>query len=374
MVSIWEAATGERMGPPLATTNPLSATALSGDAKRLLGFNGALARIWDTRRGVAIVDRVVPDGSIKYAVFSPDGHTVASFSANVVRVWDGNTGQDLFAPLKHSVQVVNIGFNSTGSRLVTCTANSGFTKCQAQLWDIATGRPLGEPLQHEDGVLCATFSPDGTRIATGSEDFTAAVWEPVTSRRVTGSPNHENQVCSVAFSPSGQLIVTASPDKSARVWNPETGDPLTPPLRHVKKLTRASFLSDNRGIVTCDEAGNSWTWTLSADQRPVQDCVSLAKLLSGETSARSIEIGRQKAESVIKSWERMRREYPADFAASADEIAAWHEFQAEISETQEEWSAAVFHLGRLLPLRPADQTIPGRLALARAHVKLAHPD
>ena len=70
-VSVWEAATGNRMGPPLVTTNALSATALSADATRLLGFSGTVARIWDTRRGVAIVDRVIPDGNIGYAGFSP---------------------------------------------------------------------------------------------------------------------------------------------------------------------------------------------------------------------------------------------------------------------------------------------------------------
>ena len=102
--------------------------------------------------------------------------------------------------------------------------------------------------------------------------------------------------------------------------------------------------------------------------------MSLAKLLSSETSTRSGEIDHQKAESVIKSWERMRRQYPSDFAASTDEVEAWHEFQAEISETQEAWSAVVFHLGRLLSLRPADQTLADRLVQARAHVKTARPD
>jgi len=136
-------------------------------------------------------------------------------------------------------------------------------------------------------------------------------------------------------------------------------------------VASASFLSDSRGIVTVGSAGNSWKWKLPTDHRPVQDLVSLAKLLSGHTSARLDEIDHPKAESVLKSWERLRREYPTESTVSTDEIAAWHEFQAELSEGEGQWSAVVFHLERLLSLRPADQTLSVRLALARGRVKKA---
>jgi len=51
------------------------------------------------------------------------------------------------------------------------------------------------------------------------------------------------------------------------------------------------------------------------------------------------------------------------------EMAAWHEFQANDSENRRQWSAAAFHLERLLSIRPDDRSLVERLTRARRQIQ-----
>ena len=284
---VWKTETGTPMGPPMLLPNSLTNTCLSRDGTRLLAFGGNVAQTWDAPSGVPLSKGVLHDETILSGVFNPAGNKVATWSGAVVKVWDPVTGREFFGPLKHAFPVKWVEFSPDGSRFVTCGADEGFTKCQAQIWNAATGQPVGPPLKHDDGVLCASFSPDGSRVVTASEDFTAIVWDAVSGRQLTPALKHDNQVWTAAFSPDAKWIVTASFDKTARVWSAETGDPLTPPLRHVATLANAKFLADGRWIVTSDGKGNFWKWNLPLDERPVDDLRKLGRLLSGTTVASS---------------------------------------------------------------------------------------
>ena len=368
-LEVLETETGKRMGPPLLFTNNVGHLSLSRNGKRLLVCRGNRAQVWDVLTRLPVGQAVSHDASIDSGIFSPDGNTVATWSGRVAKVWSAANGQLIFPQLQHPFPVKCVVFSPDGSRLLTCGADQNLTKCYAQVWNAANGQAIGAQLRHGDGVVCAAFSPDGHRVATGGEDFRAIVWDADTGRQVTPALRHENLVKMVSFSSDGKWIITASPDKTVRIWSAETGDPLTPPLQHLEKPAEAKFLPDGSHIVTSDLKGHAWIWNLPIEKKPVADCIRLARLLSGGTIIPSGQLSAPRSESPLTLWQQLRMEYASDFTVSVQEIESWHQFQAEDSEMQRQWSASAFHLERLLVLHPGDQSISEHLARVKGRLK-----
>jgi hypothetical protein len=116
-------------------------------------------------------------------------------------------------------------------------------------------------------------------------------------------------------------------------------------------------------------AGYASLWDLPMDQRPVEDMREIAQLLSGDTGSPTDEPAQPLVEPLEKAWQRLRATYPEEFTTSIEEMMAWHEFQARESESEKQWSAAVFHLEHLLSLRPNDPSLVNRLTRAKEHLK-----
>jgi WD40 repeat protein len=370
-VEIRETTTGNRFGPPLLLTNAFENFSLSKDGHCLLGFDDELAHTWKVSTGEPMVQGMKHPAKVGGAVFGPSSGVVATWGGSVVKVWNSATGEDLFAPLKHSFNVEHVEFNSDGTRLVTCGNDSGFTRCHAQVWNMANGHPIGPRLGHRDGVLWASLSRDGNRVATAGEDFRAMVWESVTGKPLTAGLLHQDQVMSAAFCDNGKWVITASSDQTARIWNAENGDPLTPPLRHLAKLRYAVFLGDGRRVVTSDKKGGISLWDLPLEESQVADLVKLVRVLSGDaiTVSASSGLGPRSSESLQALWEDIRAKHPAWFETSSQEVVAWHRFEADQSELEGHWFAAALHLEYLSHLLPGDLLITQRLGQAKDHTK-----
>jgi WD40 repeat protein len=369
LVQVWDILAAHPISPELVVSNTFQGAALSPDGTRLVTFGGVKAQLWEVQTGQPLGAPLLHGAAVEAALFSPGGERLATRSANQVQVWDARSGQPAGPALKHPVGVSDMQFNPQGSRLVTCCTDDWLTKCFAQVWDAATGQAIGPPLKHGDGVLQAVFSPDGSRVVTASEDFTAIVWEATTGHQLTPALKHRHQVQAAAFSPDGQWVVTGSSDKTARIWSADTGDPLTPPLWHPEPLTQAQFLADGRHLLTTGFNERTWLWPLPLDERPVEDLLLLAHLLSGGAPDASQRFAPSRPESTQATWERLRAKYPADFITSAEAVAEWDEFQAQQNEAGRHWFAAAFHLAHLQALRPADSSLAQRLASAQAHLK-----
>jgi WD40 repeat protein len=368
-VQVWNSTTGVTVGPGFTVSNALSGIALSEDGTYLLTFGGQVAQSWNVLTGTAFSSPLGHSNSVDSAFFSPDATRFATISGREIEIRDTLTGHLRFVPLAFAQPVHAAEFSRDGSKVVGCCWDPWWTKCYAQVWNANDGRRIGPQLMHGDGVLFASFSPDGNRVVTASEDFTAMVWDASTGRPLIPAVEHEEKVRTASFSPDGKWFVTASADKTARVWNAETGDPLTPPLGHLMKLTDAMFLADGRHIVTHDGKNECRVWDLAVDGRPIDDLVTLSRLLSGHTETRFGQLSSEGSESLEVTWGRLRRKYPATFKTSTDEIEKWHEFQAEECEVQQQWFAEAFHLNRLLMLRPGDQSIITQLNAVNEHVR-----
>jgi WD40 repeat protein len=369
LVQVWDVATGQPVGPGLCFSNALAGVSLAEQGKRLVVFNGNHVQTWNVPTGSPLSPPLTQKEPVSQSFFSHDGSKVATISGHEVRVWDACSGRAVFAPLTHSQPVQAAEFSPDGTYLAVGCSDNLLTPCYAQVYGAANGHPTGPRLNHEAGVLSVAFSPDSRRIVTASADFTAVVWDSATCRQLAGPFRHGNQVRSAGFSPDGRWIVTASTDKTARIWDAESGEPLTPPLHSLSSLAQATFLANQSSIATVNDEGGTQVWSLVVEQRPLSTLLSMVRLLSSNTGPEATGPRARPSEPLVTIWERLRTQYPADFATTREEVAAWHELQAQDSELQEQWFAAAFHLEQLLKLRPGDASLTRRLARAEAHVR-----
>ncbi len=356
---------GEPVGPGITLSNSLISAALTADGQRIALCASNIVTVCHTRTGNPFSPALVHQIQVSSALFNPTGDLLATISGNNVQVWTVATGSLAYQPLQHPTSVDYVQFSKDGRYLVSCCSEPGLAKCSAQIWDARTGRAVCAALRHDDGVLSACFSRDGARIATASEDFTARVWETASARPIGLPLRHGNQVRAVAFSRDGAWVATASADHTARVWDPDNTDPLAPPFQHLVALTDVKFLPDERHLIVEDREGNAAIWSLEVERRPVPDLMQLAEFLSGV----SVSEKGQSIEPPSMTWQLLRAKYPQTFSTSREEILRWHESQAEQSEFEEQWPAAVFHLEWLMRLGSQDRSASHRLAAAKARLK-----
>ena len=361
VIQVWDAGAGKAVGPAILFANPIASLALAQQGKSLVISDGNYVRTWDAVTGSPLSPPVAVTEPVSHSLFNHDGNRVATISGREVRVWDAHNGRAVFVPLTLAQSVQDAQFSPDDLYLAIGCSETGSTDCGAQVFNAANGQPVGPRLKHKAGILSVAFSPDSRRVVTASADFSAAVWDCATGRQVAGPLKHQNQVRTAVFSPDGRWVLTASADKTARVWEAGTGEPLTPPLRSLAPLARAAFLADPSRIVTIDDSpGSARIWRLTIEQRPLSTLQSLAHLLASDTTS---------GDAAETLWQQFRTNYPAEFAVSPEEIANWHEFQAQDSELQAQWFAEAFHLDRLLALRPGDVSLTQRLARAKAHLR-----
>jgi WD40 repeat protein len=339
---VWDAATGRELIPPLPHPHTVVQASFSPAGDRVLtASTDGTARIWDAHTGALLVQPFGHGESLLTAEFSPDGRRVVTASGDgTARVWDASNGQSVGQALRHQGLVEVASFSPDGRRVVTASAD--YT---ARVWDAETGAALTDPLRHGAGVAAAAFSPDGRRVVTGSRQGTARVWDAATGQAVTPLLKHGRGQIRVAFSPDGRRVATGGGDYDARVWDAATGDPLGPPLRHRGFVSQLAFSPDGRRLATVSWDGAARVWDLPGpDQRPLEDLVLLAQVLSTQRVDATDGLVEVEAAAQYRALEELRSRYPADFAASVPEALAWHQREADACLREKNGSAALFHL------------------------------
>ena len=136
-IRLWDAASGQPLGSPLAQPCAVTSVAFSRDGRLLLtvGASGP-AYLWSPANGEKLAPALEHPGTIHAARFSPDGRTVLTA---------GDDGTVRF-------------------------------------WEARTGRGIGPVLCHRGAVRTAAFGPDGRTILTGSDDHTARLWDAASGR------------------------------------------------------------------------------------------------------------------------------------------------------------------------------------------------
>jgi WD40 repeat protein/tRNA A-37 threonylcarbamoyl transferase component Bud32 len=320
---VWAAADGRPLTPPLRHNGTVNAAAFDADGRRVVtASDDDTVRVWDlaVAQHSAAVDHAGPAPATADAplAVSPDGRlAVRPEGAHAARLYDAATGEARGAPLQHRLAVRAAAFSPDGRRVVTASRDQ-----TARVWDAATGAPVSPPLAHASEVNSAAFSPDGGRVLTTGDDNTARVWGAETGELLLPPLRHQGTVVQASFSADGRLVATASRDRSARVWDAATGEALTPSLRHPWAVRRADFSPAADRLTTAGPDGAAWAWELGRDDRPVEDLVLLAQVLSGGRVERRGLMPLDAAEQA-RAWEQLRERHPEAFTASPAEVWAW---------------------------------------------------
>jgi WD40 repeat protein len=156
-VRLWDAATGEPLGPALRYRGSVLALAFSADGRtgliggKLLSGQGEV-RLCDPINCTYLGAPLPHPQPVLALAFSPDGRTVLTGCEDgLARFWDTASGREL-RKIEHPYPVKALAFSPDGKKVLTGTSE------EAQLWDAASGKALDTLMSgHIDSIA---FSPD----------------------------------------------------------------------------------------------------------------------------------------------------------------------------------------------------------------------
>ncbi|MEU0194079.1 AAA family ATPase [Streptomyces afghaniensis] len=261
-ITLWDPATGERVGPELTgqTGSVRALCAVPGPAGRSLlaaGSRDGTIRLWDTATGepwgpalTGHTDEVaslcaVPsdDGGVRLASVAQGGDDSS------LRLWDlphddptdpapeGHTG-----PVRALCPVPDV----EGRTLVASAGQDA----SIRLWDPATGDlvqawvdiPRAYHVPHEDLprhnwtlAVCAITGTDGRPVVVSAhEDYHVRRWDPVTGEQIGSAVVADwrsvSRMCVVPGVAGRTLLAMSESGRWVLLWDPETREPLGEPL------------------------------------------------------------------------------------------------------------------------------------------------
>lgn len=366
---VWSATSGKPLTPPLRANGSVNRVAFSPNGRRLaVASDDGTMRVWDVAcfhqaRVVeeAAVFRRRADRELRVGFLedkpaddetagrtSPDGRLVLKIgNDNSVRVVEKASGKEVVPPLAHHGAILHAAFSPDGLFIVTTSADE-----TARVWDAANGAPVCRPLTHASAVQYAAFSPDCRRLVTASDDNTARIWDIESSEMLVPPLKHDGTVLRAVFDPEGRRVATGSLDQTARVWDAANGQTLTPPLRHPWSVRQVRFRSDGRELFTTGPTGTVWAWDLPSTDRPTEELIQLAQLFSGSRIDEHRGIMPLIPGEMKDLWNKLRQTRSDLFHFTDEEVTAWHRQTSEECARGRHWSAARWHLDRLIEREP----------------------
>lgn len=159
-VEVWDVPPGPKPVVQIAAGG--NEAVWSPDGRRLVtgGLSDRAVRVWDARTGEALGPPLVFGESLIFLEVSPDGRRAAAASVDgTARLIDLETGSVVGPPLRHAGSPRGAAFSPDSGVLASCGLDG-----TVYLWDAQTGAPTGRPLRQGGTLGALAFTSDGRRL------------------------------------------------------------------------------------------------------------------------------------------------------------------------------------------------------------------
>jgi WD40 repeat protein len=293
---LWDAATGQPVGKPLAHGALVQVARFSPDEATILtGCADGTVRLWDAATQEPLRPPLQLDGGFRDAAVSPDGQRFATVTpGGAFQIWATDTHQPVGPAMALPLPGVQVLFTPDSRHVVYLGRSAG------QCFSAATGAPVGRRLELPRPLLRAVLTDGGATLLAIHSDHEVVRWrvpdgEPLQPLVPYKAPS-EHVPGPVVFSADHRLVVTAfskkvqaldardgktvgplktvparvaavalSPDRTTTaasagkhvyLWDTATGKPLGPALEFGFLANEVALSPDGRTLVAIDERGN----------------------------------------------------------------------------------------------------------------------
>jgi WD40 repeat protein/serine/threonine protein kinase/tetratricopeptide (TPR) repeat protein len=370
-VAFWDAVTGRPLGQPLPHLNWVAALTFSPDGKTLAaGDYSSRVVLYDVARRVPLGPALAQADIVLSLAFSPNGRTLAVGTASDwslasrVDLWDVATRQRRGDSLPHRGYVTRVAFTPDGQYLLSLDLSGATTR----LWEVASGRLAHENVGHAQGTVLE-LAANAKTFLVGDEHGHLWVRETATGRLIGPTLSHREVVRSAAFSPDGTVVAAGCADGSTRLWDLRTFKPLGPPVVQRAAIVGVAFAPDGRSFVTAADDGDVRRWRVPEAMAGEPEVLALRlQVRTGlrlDAEQAVVPLGSEQWEAACTSLaEREGSVEAAYHTTMADQD--WHEARARDAEEDGDVFGTLWHLDRLLALRPDDGLLYARRARAHA--------
>jgi WD40 repeat protein len=286
-ISIWDATTLRRTGPPVRMESQVSSLAFdpSGAVLASASIDNRLA-LWETATGAPIAE-VDSKGLTAGLAFTPDRKTLvtASFEGSIMQ-WDVDSLQPSAAAIEEGgPAIVSLALSPDGGRVAT-----GHLGGDVIVWDLRARSKVFAIDVDEVFARALAFSPDGRLLAAAGDDGVVTLLDARTGGstgvllRGTGE-----RVNSLDFSPDGRALASASTDGTVSLWDAASWKQIGAGLPVALSLSSPAFFGpvarfgpDGATLVAVVDSGQASLWRVDSDSWKEQACVVAGRNLTRE--------------------------------------------------------------------------------------------